>query len=239
MQPKLKFRTKKEVLTEYEKTAGGYDADRSGSFEGRLIDELQRKLIHKIIKKNNSKKILEAGCGTGRILMYLAANDLECYGIDPSKNMLSEFKQKLKNLSVKVNLKEGDIENIQYETNTFDCTYTMHVLMHLPDYKEAFKEMYRVTKKGGIVICDFPNKNSPWTKLSLFINPNEERTRLFSIKELEDFFKPYSHETIGLFSYARTFYKIPVIRSIFAFLERFLPLPRLFKRHLFVVVQKQ
>ncbi len=239
MQPKLKFRTKEEVLKEYEKTANEYDSDRSGNFEGKLMDEMQRKLIHKIIKKNNSQKILEAGCGTGRILMYLALNGLECYGIDPSKNMLAEFKRKLKNLNVKVNLKEGDIENIQYDANTFDCTYTMHVLMHLPDYKKAFKEMYRVTKKGGVVICDFPHKNSPWTKLSLLTSPNAERTRLFTIGELEEFFKPYKHETIGLFSYARTFYKIPILRSIVAFLERFVPLPLFFRRHLFVVVQKQ
>ncbi len=236
---KLKFKNKREVLNEYEKTAWCYDTDRSESFEGRLIDNLQRKLIYNIIKKNKCKKILEAGCGTGRILLYLAQRDLECYGIDPSRNMLNRFKQKLKTTNIKINLQEGDIENIPHTENSFDCTFTVHVLMHLPDYKNAFKDMFRVTKKNGIVICDFPNKDSPWTKLSLLLNPNEERTRLFTIQEIKEFFKNYDYKIVGLFSYARTFYKIPVIKHIVASLEKVLPLPLWFRRHMFVIVKKQ
>lgn len=239
MKVKLKFKNKKDVLDEYEKVASSYDNDRSNSFEGMVIDNLQRKLIYKIILQNKSQKVLEAGCGTGRILLYLAKNGLECHGIDPSKNMLDQFRRKLKLSNVKIDLKEGDIENIPYKGNTFDCTFTMHVLMHLPDYKNAFKEMYRVTKKNGIVICDFPNKNSPWTKFALMTSPNEERTRLFTIKELKGFFKSYNYKIIGLFSYARTFYKIPIMQSIVALLEKVLPLPLWFRRHLFVVVRKQ
>jgi len=239
MKTKLKFKNKKAVVAEYEKTAWCYDADRSGGFEGRLIDTLQRELIYKIIKKSRSKKTLEAGCGTGRILLYLAFKGLECHGIDPSNNMLKQFKQKLEKHNIKISLKEGDIEHIPYKENTFDCTFTVHVLMHLPDYKNAFKEMYRVTKKNGIVICDFPNKDSPWTKLSLLMNPNEERTRLFTIKELKDFFKNFNYEIIGIFSYARTFYKIPVIQFLVALMERIIPLPMWFRRHLFIVVKKQ
>ncbi|MBI2542862.1 MAG: class I SAM-dependent methyltransferase [Candidatus Aenigmarchaeota archaeon] len=239
MKAKLKFRTKKEVLDEYENVALSYDLDRSGNFEGRLMDRIQRQLIYGIIERNNFKKVLEAGCGTGRILLYLAFKGLECHGIDPSRNMLSQFKRKTGKYDIDVQLKVGDIEDMPYGQNTFDCTFTMHVLMHLPDYKKAFKEMYRVTKKNGIVICDFPNENSPWTKLSMFIEPNRERTRLFTIQELKEFFNGYDYEMTGVFSYARTFYKIPIIQHAVAFLENFLPLPLWFRRHLFVIVRKR
>ena len=104
MKVKLKFKNKKDVLDEYEKVASSYDNDRSNSFEGMVIDNLQRKLIYKIILQNKSQKILEAGCGTGRILFYLAQNGLECYGIDPSKNMLDQFRRKLRGSNVKVDL---------------------------------------------------------------------------------------------------------------------------------------
>jgi ubiquinone/menaquinone biosynthesis C-methylase UbiE len=238
MEVKLKFKNKKEVLEEYEKTALSYDTERSASFEGSIIDDMQRKLIYKIISQNGSKKILDAGCGTGRILMHLTEKGLECHGIDPSKNMLKQFKQKL-TTNRSVTLKMGDIEKIPYGSDTFDCTFTVHVLMHMPDYKNAFKEMYRVTKPNGIIVCDFPHASSPWTKLSLILFPSEERTRLFTLKELKEFFKPYDYKIVGLFSYARTFYKIPVLKYLVRFMEKYLPLPLYFKRHLFVIVKKK
>ena len=37
--------------------------------------------------------------------------------------------------------------------------------MHTPEYKKVLGEMVRVTKKGGFIIADLPNKNS----LSYFI----------------------------------------------------------------------
>ena len=202
------------------------------------MDKFQRNLIYNLIKEHKCKKILEAGCGTGRILLFLASKGLKCWGIDPSKNMLSLCKEKLKATKSKIELKKGDIEKIPYKNNTFDCTYTMHVLMHMPDYKKAFKEMHRVTKKKGIIICDFPNKNSPWTKISLFLNPEMKRTQLFTIKELEKFFGKYNYTMTGLFSYARTFYKIPIIRYIILFLEHVLPLPLSWKTQLIVIVKK-
>jgi len=233
-----KFYTKKQVLKEYEKTAHMYDVNRSMHFIGKKVDQLQTNLIYKLIKENKCRKILEAGCGTGRILLPLAKKGLKCFGIDPSKNMLDQLKRK-KPKKVKIQLKIGDIENIPFKSNTFDCCYTVHVLMHLPDYKKAFKEMYRVTKKGGIIICDFPNKDSPWTKLAVFLNPKMKRTRLFTIKELKEFFAKDDYQITGLFSYARTFYKISFLKHVIFFFERFLPLPIWIRTQLFVIVKKR
>jgi len=237
--PRLNIKTRKQFLEKYETTAKEYDIARSSTQQGKIIDQLQREFIYNKIKQNNYKKILEAGCGTGRILIFLAKKGLNCYGFDPAKNMLKEFKSKIKNKKLKISLKEGKIEKIPFPSNTFDCTFTMHVLMHMPDYKKAVKEMYRVTKKGGIVICDFPNYNSPWTLISLFLNPRKKRTQLFKISELRKFFKAYDYTLTGLFSYARTFYKISILRNIFFFLERLIPLPVWMRTQLFVIVKKK
>jgi ubiquinone/menaquinone biosynthesis C-methylase UbiE len=244
--PKLKFKKKNEFFEHYETYAKNYDSARSLNYEGRRVDKLQRKLIYSIIKKNGCKKILEAGCGTGRILYFLATKGLDCHGFDPSKNMLTQFKKRIDskkhNTRSKIKLKTGDIEKIPYKSNTFDCVFTMHVIMHLSTgYKKAFKEMYRVAKKGGVIICDFPNKDSLWTKLALLSNPKMKRTQLFSMDELKKFFNKngYDYNLTGLFSYARTFYQIPVLRNIAAFLEDNLPLPVKARTQLIFIVKKK
>jgi len=85
---------------------------------------------------------------------------------------------------------------------------------------------------------DFPNKSSPWTKISLFFNPKKPRTRLFTPTELNRFFKKYDYELTGLFSYARTFYKLPILRYIILLLEHILPLPITWRTQLIVIVKK-
>jgi ubiquinone/menaquinone biosynthesis C-methylase UbiE len=235
---KRKFETKKAVYEHYEKTAKTYDVARSTSYEGKIVDKLQREILFRILTKNNCRKVFEAGCGTGRILLYLAKKGFDCYGLDPSKNMIAEFRKKLEKTNIKIKLNIGDIENMPYNDNSFDCVYTLHVLMHLPDYKKAFKEMYRVTKKNGVIVCDFPNLESPWTKLSLLLNPKKERTGLFKIDELKKFFRQYNYQITGLFSYARTFYKIPLIKHIVFFLEKNFQLPLKWRTQLFVIVKK-
>ena len=237
--PDLRIKTKSEFLKTYEESAKSYDIERSISYEGRRVNNLQIDLIDKILSKAKCKKILEAGCGTGRILYPLAKKGFKCYGIDPSKNMLAQLKQKLKGKNIYINLKKGSIEKIPYKSNTFDGTYTMHVLMHLPKWhEEAIQEMYRVTKKGGVVIYDFPNKNSIWTRLAILLNQKTKRTHLFTVKQLKMMFKNYDYKITGLFSYARTFYKIPALRSIIAFLDNYLPLPVSWRTQLIVIVKK-
>lgn len=237
MKYNIRYKHKKEVEKSYEKQAIEYDCRRSSSFEGKVVDVLQREFIYKNLGLKKGR-ILEAGCGTGRILLYLSEKGLDCSGIDPSQNMLNIFKEKAKMNGLKVNIKKGDIEKIPFKENSFDGVYTMHVLMHMPDYKKAFEEMRRVLKPNGKLIMDFPNFNSPWSRLSMLLNPKKKRTRLFTIKELKEFFRDYNCEISGLFSYARTFYKIPVLRNIIYFLEKFIKLPVSWRTQLFVIIKK-
>ena len=78
----LKIRTKKQFLEAYEKTATIYDVQRSSSLQGKIVDLLQREFILKKLKENKCKNVLEAGCGTGRILLFLANKGFTCFGFD-------------------------------------------------------------------------------------------------------------------------------------------------------------
>lgn len=39
---------------------------------------------------------------------------------------------------------------------SWDVVFCNHVLEHVPDYKKALRELYRILKPGGMLICSFP-----------------------------------------------------------------------------------
>ena len=235
MKYEKKFKNKKQFLNQYEDVASNYDHNRLKDFEGKKVLKTQIKLLDKIINNKKPKKILEAGCGTGRILIPLTKRGHNIEGFDLSKNMLSELKKK----NSKIKTKVGDIEKIPYNDNTFDLVYSITVLIHLPKINKAIDEMMRVTKKGGYVVFDLSNKTSIWTKLSVLFEPNKKRTTLYTKKDIKKILKNKNYEITGIFSYARTFYKIPVLRNFVSFLDDFVPLPVSMRTQYIVIIQKR
>ena len=68
-------------------------------------------------------------------------------------------------VSKKTNLKieQGDIRNINYESNSFDLVTAFDVLEHIDDDVKAFQEIYRITKKNGLIITSVPAFNYLWS----------------------------------------------------------------------------
>lgn len=97
-------------------------------------------------------KILELGCGTGRIW----ENKIESLPIgatlilsDYSKGMLDGVKEQFSKYS-NLSFQEIDIQNIPFADNSFDIVLANHMLYHVPDLSKALSEVHRVLKKGGV-----------------------------------------------------------------------------------------
>lgn len=118
-------------------------------------------------------KILDVGCGTGRMLGTCLEESGGCtkyYGIDTSKEMIKILKEKIKFIGY--NKKEaitriGNATKLPFKDETFDITFSYHLLWHLPKkYQEKIiKEMFRVTKKDGFIIFDILNEKFIWDKI--------------------------------------------------------------------------
>lgn len=66
------------------------------------------------------------------------------------------------------NVKEQvDIQDIQYEDNSFDVIYCSHVLEHVPDDRKAMKELHRVLK---------PASEGSYAVIQVPINPKFSKT---------------------------------------------------------------
>lgn len=112
------------------------------------------------------RRMLEAGCGTGRLCCLLAEEFEEAIvvGIDISKESI-RIASRLKGLvcsSDNLIFGRGDLFSLPFADSCFDITFGEGVIEHfgaLPGrgYKDAVKEMVRVTKPGGKVVVAVPN----------------------------------------------------------------------------------
>ena len=97
-------------------------------------------------------KILEIGCGRGRILKYLSAQkpDAEFIGVDVSKEMIDRA-YLLPNVKYIV----GNGADLRpFKNEYFDVVFSYIVFQHLPRrFTDAYvKEVARVLKKGGLFV---------------------------------------------------------------------------------------
>ena len=117
-------------------------------------------------KPGNQIKILDCGAG-GPVppLALFSEHGFDAYGIDLSEEQLERARQYCDGRGIPVHLRQGDMRQIPFADQTFDCVYEHYSMCHL-DKKEtaaAIGEMYRVTKKKGLCFLGVISMDS-WPK---------------------------------------------------------------------------
>ncbi|MFH1890288.1 MAG: methyltransferase domain-containing protein [Candidatus Kuenenbacteria bacterium] len=135
----------------YDKYAEFYDKKLAylDSFE-------QNKLLPLLVNVKN-KKILDAGCGTGRLTVKLAKMGAQVSALDISPKILNILK--LKNPEIKT--MTADAERIPLGDNQFDYVTAAFLIVHLQDPVIFFNEAWRVLKTGGALIVTNINQKKP------------------------------------------------------------------------------
>ena len=90
--------------------------------------------------------------------------------------------------------KKIDVTAIPYENSSIDIIICNHVLEHVPDYKKALQEIFRVLTGNGFAILqtpyslvlnrNFEEENIITDILRVFFYAQEDHVRLFSQKQL-------------------------------------------------------
>lgn len=123
------------------------------------IDKLWRKKAVKLLQSIQPKQLLDIATGTGDFaLACLKLNPEKVTGIDISTEMLAVGREKIakKNLQDKIELFEGDSEDIQFEDNSFDAITVAFGVRNFQNLEKGLKEMNRVVRPGGkVVILEF------------------------------------------------------------------------------------
>ncbi|NCD70324.1 class I SAM-dependent methyltransferase [Mucilaginibacter agri] len=108
---------------------------------------------------NNCNKVLDAGCGGGRNLIYFLKNGYEVYGIDPNPDAVSAVKQLSQTLAPANSVENfvvASAEKLPFNDNYFDLVISSAVL-HFANNSEHFDHMihsmWRVLKPGGYLFA--------------------------------------------------------------------------------------
>lgn len=117
-------------------------------------------LFEKHVELKN-KKILDWGCGPGRIIRHLPniiSNDCSFYGSDYNTASIKWCSENLPNIKFNNNTLEA---NLPYPDNEFDVIYGLSIITHLSEGKhyEWFQELYRVLKPNGILLLTAQGDN--------------------------------------------------------------------------------
>ena len=113
---------------------------------------IERKV--QMIKKFDTKNLLDIGCGTGEFLNKAKTKGINVEGIEPSEKARKQCKQ---NYNLRIN-ESADIE--AYYDNKFDCITMWHVLEHMPDLNTLIESIYTKTSTNGKIIIGVPNYES-------------------------------------------------------------------------------
>ncbi|MGG0535296.1 demethylmenaquinone methyltransferase [Priestia aryabhattai] len=116
-----------------------------------------RKDTMKRMNVQKGTKALDVCCGTADWTLAMAeavGETGEAVGLDFSKNMLKIGEEKVKNSPFSnITLLHGNAMELPFEDNSFDYVTIGFGLRNVPDYLQVLKEMQRVVKPGGKVVC--------------------------------------------------------------------------------------
>ena len=101
-------------------------------------------------------KLLEIGCGAGRILTSIRERDktIHLTGIDLSHNQINEAKSLSK--GKRLNFFQGNCERLPFKSNSFDYVIIMDLLEHIDHPACALEEVRRVLKGWGELYASVP-----------------------------------------------------------------------------------
>lgn len=123
------------------------------------IDILWRKKAVSFLRKSEPNLILDIATGTGDLAIEASTiKSCTIKGIDVSQKMLAIGidKIKKKKLSNRIDLIEGDSENIPFAENMFDAACVGFGVRNFANLKKGISEINRVLKPGGqFVILEF------------------------------------------------------------------------------------
>jgi SAM-dependent methyltransferase len=104
-------------------------------------------------EEGRALRVLEIGVGAGSDFSQWVKNGAIATGVDLTEAAIRLTRKHLETLELdtsRVDLRVADAEKLPFEAASFDIVYSWGVLHHSPDTEQAFREVSRVLRPGGV-----------------------------------------------------------------------------------------
>lgn len=102
------------------------------------------------------QKILEAGCGLGKWVIYFSKRGYDIFGVDSYLKAI----QALKKYDSTLKVSQDKVEKLSFTDNFFDVYLSFGVVEHFEEGpQKALLEAYRILKNDGVAVIETPYDN--------------------------------------------------------------------------------
>lgn len=151
------------------------------------------------LKKNDSFKILDAGCGTGQMTKQLEGIG-NAIGMDSAPEAIEYAHSRGVQQLVR-----GSITDPPFAHGSFDCVLALDVIEHVDDDMGILTSLYQVIKPGGHLIITVPAFDALWSEHDE-INHHKRRYRSPRLRRLVE----EAGFTVDRVTYCNTALCVPV-----------------------------
>ncbi len=137
-------------------------------------------LIESHYPRDGRLRILDIGCGTGKMLDELAA-----FGDVVGADFSPEALQFCVTRGVGADLARADARRLPFADGAFDVVTAMDIIEHIDDDKAASSEIFRVLRPGGRLLVTVPAFTSLWSEHDEALHHH----RRYTVPRLKDLFQ--------------------------------------------------
>ncbi len=97
-------------------------------------------------------RLLDIACGAGQLTLPAARKGIQVTGLDLAANLVEQARARAASEGLKVEIKQGDAEDLPFADASFDVVMSLIGSMFAPRPELVASEMVRVCKPGGKIV---------------------------------------------------------------------------------------
>lgn len=144
--------------------------------------------------------MLDAGAGEGRNLKIFLKTNANIYACDASLNGLQKL---VRNIKENIKCTQCNLNNMPFKSDFFEFVLLTDVIETLPNPTLALKEIHRILKPQGLLLCNIPGSDDGVAEIDMtslqnggYLYNNQYYYKFNDEKEAMSFFKASKFDVV-------------------------------------------
>ena len=129
---------------------------------GAVTERLEYRLILELIGDVNGLRVLDVGCGDGKLAVALRRRGATVVGIDVSPAMIEAARARARNDNSDISFLLASTDSMPFQPAHFDLAVAVTVLCFVENAVPVFREIARVLRPGGRLVIGELGRWSTW-----------------------------------------------------------------------------